>query len=64
VTIDGATVELVAFYFPGTNAPWDDVYAAPFLGNFWICRVRPRGRRHLRDVPHRRGGIPGHEMVA
>jgi predicted NAD-dependent protein-ADP-ribosyltransferase YbiA (DUF1768 family) len=19
--------------------PWDDVYAAPFLGNFWLCRV-------------------------
>ena len=39
VTIDGATVELVAFYFPGTDAPWDDVYEAPFLGNFWLCRV-------------------------
>jgi predicted NAD-dependent protein-ADP-ribosyltransferase YbiA (DUF1768 family) len=26
---------LVAFYFPGSNTGWDDIYNAPFLGNFW-----------------------------
>jgi predicted NAD-dependent protein-ADP-ribosyltransferase YbiA (DUF1768 family) len=39
VTIDGEQFELVAFYYPGSNSPWDDVYNAPFMGNFWIAPV-------------------------
>lgn len=39
VTINGTDYTLVAFYYPGQNTPWDDVYAAPYFGNFWICPV-------------------------
>ncbi|MBO0902327.1 NADAR domain-containing protein [Jiella sonneratiae] len=39
MVVDGATLELVAFYYPGSNTPWDDVYDAPFLGNFWLTTV-------------------------
>ncbi len=39
VTIDGKNFDLVAFYYPGKNAPWDDIYNAPFMGNFWISPV-------------------------
>lgn len=37
VTINGESFDLVAFYYPGHNKPWDDEYQAPFLGNFWPC---------------------------
>lgn len=39
VTVDGTATSLVAFYFPGSNTSWDNVYQAPFLGNFWLCSV-------------------------
>lgn len=39
VTINGETYQLVAFYFPGQNTPWDDIYNAPFFGNFWESPV-------------------------
>lgn len=40
VTVDGTATTLVAFYFPGSNTPWDDVYKAPFLGNFWSVQMQ------------------------
>lgn len=30
---------LVAFYYPGREEPWDRIYKAPFLGNFWPASV-------------------------
>ncbi len=35
IVIGNNAYRLVAFYFPGSNTAWDDVYDAPFLGNFW-----------------------------
>jgi predicted NAD-dependent protein-ADP-ribosyltransferase YbiA (DUF1768 family) len=35
VTLGTNAYKLVAFYFPGENTKWDDLYNAPFLGNFW-----------------------------
>jgi len=29
-------VDMIAFYFPGTNTAWDDFYGCPFMGNFWV----------------------------
>lgn len=45
VVIDGRTFALVAFYYPGKNTAWDDIYNAPFLGNFWLAPVtiKPKG---------------------
>ncbi len=37
--INGQTFSLLAFYYPGKNTAWDDIYNAPFLGNFWITPV-------------------------
>ncbi len=37
VTINGQSFNLVAFYYPGHNEPWDDVYQAPFCANFYPC---------------------------
>ncbi len=39
VTVGGTATSLVAFYFPGSDTPWDTVYQAPFLANFWLCSV-------------------------
>ncbi len=38
VTINNQSYNLVAFYYPGYNEPWDNVYQAPFLGNFYDCQ--------------------------
>lgn len=35
ITINGTSYELVAFYYPGHNTPWDNFYQAYFLGNFY-----------------------------
>jgi len=35
VTINTVKYSLIAFYYPNQNTPWDDIYNAPFLGNFW-----------------------------
>jgi len=34
-TIGGIDYQLIAFYYPGKNEPWDNFYQAPFFGNFW-----------------------------
>ncbi|MCB9680805.1 MAG: hypothetical protein H6733_04970 [Alphaproteobacteria bacterium] len=39
VTVGGHAYTLVAFYYPGSDTPWDTVYQAPFLGNFWVAPV-------------------------
>lgn len=39
VSIGGEDYELVAFYYPGHDTPWDDIYNAGFLGNFWLAEV-------------------------
>ena len=38
VVINGHSYTLVAFYYPGYNEPWDKVFNAPFLGNFYPCQ--------------------------
>ena len=56
VTIDGQNFYLLAFYYPGSNTPWDDIYNAPFLGNFWISSVtitppnQPSGTFHTAEA--------------
>jgi predicted NAD-dependent protein-ADP-ribosyltransferase YbiA (DUF1768 family) len=60
VTLHGDAYSLVAFYYPGPSqyhpeqrqdtygrwTPWDEVYQAPFLGNFWPCSltIKPPGK--------------------
>ncbi|MEM1054415.1 MAG: NADAR family protein [Bacteroidota bacterium] len=39
VQIDGTDYTLVAFYYPGRNTAWDDIYNVPYFGNFWITPV-------------------------
>ncbi|MGJ8675973.1 MAG: NADAR domain-containing protein [Akkermansiaceae bacterium] len=56
VTIDGNSYELIAFYYPGKNTAWDDIYNAPFFGNFWKCQVtitppgQPSGTFHTAEA--------------
>lgn len=56
VTIDGKSYDLVAFYYPGQNTCWDDIYNAPFMGNFWISSVtitppnQPSGTFHTAEA--------------
>jgi len=38
-TINGKNYQLIAFYFPGHNTPWDNYYNAPYLGNFWQSKL-------------------------
>jgi predicted NAD-dependent protein-ADP-ribosyltransferase YbiA (DUF1768 family) len=44
---------LVAFYYPGHNTAWDDLFQAPFLGNFWVCDPRL-------TLSH---AVPGHDAL-
>lgn len=46
VQVDGQKYELIAFYYPGKNTDWDNIYNAPFLGNFWKSPVtiKPHGQ--------------------
>lgn len=39
VTIGCASYNLVAFYFPDFDQPWDLVYRGQFLANFYPCSV-------------------------
>lgn len=39
VTISRVDYQLIAFYFPGYNTPWDDFYNASFFGNFWQAKL-------------------------
>jgi len=39
VSIAGESYALLAFYYPGRNTLWDDIYNAGFLGNFWLAKV-------------------------
>lgn len=52
VSIDGNQYELVAFYFPGNNTPWDTIYNAPFLGNFWIADLTLQPPYHQAGTFH------------
>ena len=36
VEINGKTYQYLAFYYPGHNTDWDNVYGVPYFGNFWI----------------------------
>ena len=38
VTIGGATYQLIAFYYPDHNTPWDVVYQGQFLTNFYPAK--------------------------
>jgi predicted NAD-dependent protein-ADP-ribosyltransferase YbiA (DUF1768 family) len=40
VSIDGNVLELIAFYYPGHNTAWDNIYQAFFLGNFYQTEVK------------------------
>lgn len=37
VTINGQSYNLIAFYYPDSDAPWDAVYQGQFLANFFGC---------------------------
>lgn len=37
ILINGKNYSLVAFYYPGYNEPWDNIYQASFMGNFYPC---------------------------
>lgn len=37
VTVNGQSYELIAFYYPDHNTPWDLVYQCQFLANFYPC---------------------------
>jgi predicted NAD-dependent protein-ADP-ribosyltransferase YbiA (DUF1768 family) len=36
VVINGTTYKYLAFYYPGNNTDWDNVYGVPYFGNFWV----------------------------
>ena len=37
ISIKGIQYSLIAFYYPGYNEAWDNLYQAPFMGNFYPC---------------------------
>jgi predicted NAD-dependent protein-ADP-ribosyltransferase YbiA (DUF1768 family) len=37
ITINGKSYNMVAFYFPDKDMPWDLVFQAQFLANFYPC---------------------------
>jgi predicted NAD-dependent protein-ADP-ribosyltransferase YbiA (DUF1768 family) len=39
ITINGQPYTLVAFYYPGSDMPWDVVFQGQFLANFWACSI-------------------------
>jgi predicted NAD-dependent protein-ADP-ribosyltransferase YbiA (DUF1768 family) len=39
ITINGQPYTLVAFYYPGSDTPWDLVFQGQFLANFWKCSL-------------------------
>ena len=39
ITINGQRYNLVAFYYPDHDAPWDTVYHGQFLANFYPCSI-------------------------
>lgn len=39
VVIHNQPYTLVAFYYPGYDTPWDKVYCAQFLTNFYLCSI-------------------------
>lgn len=39
VTINGECYELVAFYYPDRDTPWDTIYQGQFLANFYPCKI-------------------------
>jgi predicted NAD-dependent protein-ADP-ribosyltransferase YbiA (DUF1768 family) len=39
ITISGQSYHLVAFYYPDKDTPWDIVFQAQFLANFWPCSI-------------------------
>lgn len=36
VIINGQSYDYLAFYYPGNNTDWDNVYGVPYFGNFWV----------------------------
>ncbi|MEY2564190.1 MAG: hypothetical protein QOH88_2383 [Verrucomicrobiota bacterium] len=39
ITINGQPYNLVAFYYPDKDMPWDVVFQARFLANFYQCSI-------------------------
>lgn len=35
VGIGGVQYDYLAFYYPGNNSDWDNVFGVPYFGNFW-----------------------------
>ena len=35
VTVNNKVYDYLAFYFPGNNTDWDNVFGVPYFGNFW-----------------------------